>query len=187
MLKSEVELRLVVDKHHNNSLGLIPSTYDLGRMYDNKSNRFNITSEDEIDLSEYMVFIRFISGNVDLGKVIVFPTEIESDDESENCITKWIYDIPMMYTMKDKLQVQLILDSSDGSEIRSNIVTFKLGNSLPQDKEFYQNLSYLNRLVCDNQIRLMVDDDKRELILLDDMEFELCRVDMDHMLPKEWW
>lgn len=189
MLKSIVELRLVIDTNHNNCLGLIPSTYDLGRMYDNNSNQFKITvkNTDKINLIDYDVYIRFISGNVDLGKALVVPTEIESDNNDEDSVTEWIYDIPLMYTTHDRLQVQIILNSRDNNEVRSNIVRFKLGNSLPQDKELYQNLSYLNRLVCDNVIHLKVDEDNRELVLLDDIENELCRIDIDNMLSKEWW
>lgn len=178
MLISEVELRLVLDNSHNDSLGVIQSTYYLGRMYDHNSNKFSITS-DEIDLSQYDVQLRFISGNHDLGRVLIYP--IITDDGN-----KWIYEIPILYTMKDKLQIQVIL-STDTSEVRSNIVTFKLGNSLPQDQEFYQNLSYLNRLVCDNKVNLKIDNDTRELILLNDINKELCRIDIDSMLIKEWW
>lgn len=188
----DIKLQLMIDKRHADLLGVVPSTYYLGRMYDNNSARFTIVSPDNsVDLDDCDIFLRFISGNVDIGKALVMPIidvdENGLSDDNIEVISSYSYLIGMMYTKKSKLQVQVILDFSDGSEMRSNIVTFNLGNSLPEDKEFYQNLSYLDRLVCNKSIKLFVDEDDRELIILDDLETELCRIDIDSMLPKEWW
>lgn len=170
----EVKLLIVKDSSHDNMLGLIPSTYDLCHMYDDSSVQFKLISQEdgEINLDEYKIFIRFISGNIDLGRALI------EKDESEG----YTYPVSRCYTIKDKLSIQIILVDSNEFEIRSNIVDFKLFNSLPADKRFYQDLSYLNRLVCDRMIRLVVNHEDKELMILDDLGNELCSIDIEYML-----
>ena len=171
-----VELLIVKDKSHSDIFGVIPSTYDLCRMYDDGSARFKIISSEDINLDDYEVYIRFIANNLDLGRVVVKPI-IGPDYESE-----YVYRISKLYTQKSVLDVQIILVDSTGNESRTNVVRFKLYNSLPKDKPFYQNLSFLDRLVCDKNLVLELDYEDQVLILYDDLGNKLCELDVEPMV-----
>lgn len=172
-----VTLLITRDIEHDGLISVIPSTYYIGRMYDNKSCKFLIkvdTDKDDNPVVNFeRLFIRFISGNVDLGSAEIFKSEESQEYE---------YELSAEYTQKDLLNIQLILNQDDGIEIRTNIVKFKLSNSLPKDIEFYNALSYLNRLIFDKLIKLEVNREDKELIILDDLDNELCSIDIGYML-----
>lgn len=171
-----VELEVCPDELHGDIISVIPSTYDLCRMYDDKSVRFKIYSgkdDEEVsyyDLSEFTIYIRFISGNLDLGEVKVSP------DSSGNCY----YELPLLYTLTSKLEIQLIFVDSSDTKSRSNIVKFNLYNSLPPDKEYVQNVSYLNRLIMLGRLKLAVSDNN--LLIKDDLDVTKLTIDISDII-----
>lgn len=169
-----VKLLIVKDEEHDNLISVIPSSYFICRMYDNKSVKFQIeisTDEDSNPIIEFeKVYLRFISGNVDVGKVLV--TKVDNIYE---------FELSSEYTQNSLLNLQVIFEESSGVKIRTNIIKFKLSNSLPLDSEYYQNLSYFNRLVHDKLVVLSYDSNSKELFVFDDLGNKLCSFDIGYM------
>lgn len=167
-----VVLNIIRDIRNNFILSAVPSTKCICRMYDNNSCQFVLKFSPHIINEDTKVYLRFISGYKDCGEVLVEPDNY-----------RYHYSISQLYTTKSQLDVQVILRTED-SESRTNIINFKLGNSLPKPSNFDQNLSLLNRLVLDHVINLKIDRDTDELIIMDDLGNELCGIDLDpSMIP----
>jgi hypothetical protein len=170
MRRRTILLQLVLDDKHDKMVGVIPSSYDLCRMYDDGAVQLKVVSKDgRLQLRDYRVYLKFVSGHVDLGEVLIEP---DGPD--------YTYIINQYYTTNNLLEVLVELREvqTDTYLCHTNSVQFKLSKSYPPTSVFNQNLSYLNRLVHDGRIVLEEDKEEQELVIFDDMENELCRIDI---------